>query len=470
MIYAQLDPHADNFIPDAEGNYMENLGLSFWSSFSLNNPYFSYEESVKPWLGEELVLTKASPDLLDPFVVLAEVGDKTEALKTIENLEKEFAGSKGSLQKERYKGVDIYIVTDPVNMAAAYFKGYAILSTLAEPIKQIIDVGSGDAVSLSQNKEFKKLESNFQESDRLLMVSLRLADVLQATTSSLGAGPQLFVKQLNLPENVLLGLGFWSQSEGLQIKTYLSTAHFESFAEIEPHLQAKIPSNAIAFYEGKNFASLASEFMGQVEINDKSVGWASGPYALTLLPQTGDKKSAFGLIMDIGDDTLAQAKLREAEPIVVGGLAALGISGDKEFRDGKIDDLSTRYINLQSGIKMDLNYIVSDGYAFFATSPEGLKMLLDTHRGNTAGLIDDDGFVTTFSQTTVPRQIGYFYLQTEAFSKLFAPVAVGTVSEDIPKGFLEQVLSPFQNLGVSIYNTGSGDFLTKIFLKFKPSE
>jgi len=49
-------------------------------------------------------------------------------------------------------------------------------------------------------------------------------------------------------------------------------------------------------------------------------------------------------------------------------------------------------------------------------------------------------------------------------------VPVGNVAEEIPKGFLEQVLSPFENLGVSVYNTGSGDFLTKIFLKFKPSE
>jgi hypothetical protein len=47
---------------------------------------------------------------------------------------------------------------------------------------------------------------------------------------------------------------------------------------------------------------------------------------------------------------------------------------------------------------------------------------------------------------------------------------VGTVSEEVPKGFLEQVFSPFQNMGISIYNTGTGDFLTKIFLKFKSSE
>lgn len=86
MIYVRLDVSDKSTDSASELPSFTEMTDLFWKGFANQNPFFSFEEDIKPWLGEELVLAKASPDLVDPFVILAEVGNQSEALKTVEKL------------------------------------------------------------------------------------------------------------------------------------------------------------------------------------------------------------------------------------------------------------------------------------------------------------------------------------------------------------------------------------------------
>ncbi|GEM_PF-6490832 len=474
MIYIQLDPQAGDIIPSEDGGYLETLGSVFWSSFSFSNPWFSYEDDVKPWLGDEVVLTKASSDQLDPFVLLAEVGDKQKALETVEKMEEKMAGGEGEVNTVRYKGVDVYQVEDPVMISGCYYKGYVIMSTKIENVKNIIDVGNGDAPAIDGVKQFKKLSDNLSDGEnRSLLVALRLREALEATTSTLGVSSQLFVKRLDFPEEMMLGLGIWPETEGLEIKTYLGTARLESLKNIEEsHLSGTMPQDAIIYYEGEDFASVVSEFFGNVDVNEKALSWASGSYAASLIPQSGDKKSAIALAIEVEDEELAKAKIREAEPVLIGSLASLGITGDLEFKDGEASGVATRYVSFSEGVAMDLNYAVSGDKLLFATSKSALETLLDVDASNIASLADNDDFAETLSKTKASRQIGFLFLQTSGLTDLLSPTVVGDIAteEEIPQGFIAQALAPFSSLGISLHNTGKGDFLTDMYLKFKSSE
>jgi len=471
MMYIQMNPDAGDIIPSDDGSYLENLGAVFWSSFSLNNPWFSFEDDVKPWLGDQVVLTKASPDLLDPFVLIAEVGDKSEALRTVEGLQDKFSDGSTSLSKERYKGVDIYQLEDQVMMSGCYFKGYIVLSSQIESVKEIIRVGSGDESSLAGTKQFKKLSENLtaDDQDLSLLVSLRLRQVLETTASALGIKTQLLVKRLDFPDEMLFCLAMWPQESGLQLKTYLGSARFEGMSGSEIHMQNTVPRDIIAYFEGENITSLLREFADDVQINEDALTWAKGSYAVSLIPQSGDRISALTLAIEVADEELAAAKIREAEPVLLGSLASIGITGDTEFKDGEINNISTRYANFDSGIRMNLNYALIDNKLIFATSPEAMSSMIEVNSGNVASLADNQDFDIALAKTQASRQTAFAFLQTEGLGEIFAPTAVGDLAEneEVPPGFIAQVLSPFSNLGISVYNTGKGDFLTDMYLNFK---
>lgn len=471
MMYIQMNPEAGDIIPSDDGSYLENLGAVFWSSFSLNNPWFSFEDDIKPWLGDEVVLTKASPDLLDPFVLIAEVGDKSEALQTIKDLEDKFSDGSTALNKERYKGVDIYQLEDQVMMSGCYFKGYIVLSSQIESVKEIIRVGSGDEKSLAATKQFKKLSENLTKDDQdlSLLVSLRLRQVLETTASELGVKAQLLVKRLDFPDEMLFGLAMWPQESGLHLKTYLGSARFEGMKGSEIHMQDTMPRDTIAYFEGENITSLLREFFGDVQINEEALAWAEGSYAVGLIPQSGDRISALALVIEVADQEFAAAKIREAEPILIAGMASVGVSGDTEFKDGEVDGVRTRYANFDAGIRMDLNYALVDNKLIFSTAPEAMKSLIDVNSDNVTSLAANQDFDIALAKTQALRQTAFVFLQTESLGEIFSPTAVGDLAEDeeVPPGFIAQVLSPFSNLGISVYNTGKGDFLTDMYLNFK---
>ncbi len=475
MLYVELDPTSNNLSPDSEGEgYLKGLGGLFWQSFSSNNPFFSYEDDVQPWIGEELVLMKKSPDLLDPFIILAEVGDKKIALDTVERLKEKFGDGENATESQRYKGIEIFAVDQPVPVAACYLKGYVVISASVESVKEIIDVSGGEVDSLSQDKYFQDLQKNLDNENLSMLVSLRLRQALEATTSTLGVSEQLFAKQLNFPPEMLLGIAMWQEDGGIRLATHVATARLESLPEAKPHLEYAVPSTAIAYYEGRNFAALLTEFAGNdLAINFDSLSWLSESYIISLLPQSGTRRSAFGLVIEVDNDETAWRQLREAEPLIIAGLTRLGISGEGEFQDGDIEGQATRYISLTEGIKMNLNYTVLDNKIIITTSPDALSMMLDANEGNTSSVADDELFAGVVEKVSAPQQVGFFYVNTDAlgeFSKTAETDEINILPDESLEeqpGFIESLLEPFAGMGLSAQNTGTGSFLTEIYLPYK---
>lgn len=472
MIYVRLSTAEQSGEPVSDLPAAADLADMFWKGFANQNPFFSYEDDIKPWLGEELVLAKASPDLVDPFVVLAEVGNKSEALETVEKLKGKMGHQGGELVQERYKGVDLYHLKGLFNMAGGYVKGYLVLSTSLKGVKEIIDVSNGDTPSLASNADFRNLNRNLANKDNRLVVALKLKEALEATTAALGTTERLMVKQLNLPPELRLGLAIRPEGQDLRLEAYVGSGLIANWETMSPKLLNSAPQNALAYFEGKDLARVIINWAGQdMSISPESLNWLTGEYAIAWLPRE-EKKSSLGLILEIGDDDVARAKMRAAEPALVSVLDRWGIKGGGEFRDGTAAGIASRYASFNEGLKMDINYAVTDHKIFLATSQEGLSDLLDTAKGNRLSLQESAVFDELLKKIQGGDLVSLLFLNSAAITAWLGPKAADATGDDPAEpapasDFLNQILAPYQGLGLAIKKTEAGALIADIYLPAK---
>ncbi|MFC1721934.1 hypothetical protein ACFL0Z_03400 [Patescibacteria group bacterium] len=58
-------------------------------------------------------------------------------------------------------------------------------------------------------------------------------------------------------------------------------------------------------------------------------------------------------------------------------------------------------------------------------------------------------------------------MNTEKIGSILGDQELPLPESERSQGFLEGVFAPFSGLGMSMFNTGKGDFLTNTFLRFK---
>ncbi len=465
MIYLRMDTAEKEGGETTTLPAFSDLTNLFWKGFANQNPFFSYEEDIKPWLGDELVLAKASPDLVDPFVVLAKVGNQGEALKTVEKLKGKMGDQGGELVTERYKGVELYNLKGLFNMAGGYVKGYLVLSTSLKGVKEAVDVSNGDAKSLAQNSEFRNLNKNLKNKDNRLVVALKIKEALEATTSSLGTSERLMVKQLNLSLELMLGVALRYEGADLRLQTYLGSGLVANWEAMNTGLLSSAPQNALAYYEGKDLARLIIEWAGQnLSISPESLNWLTGEYAVVWLPRD-EKKSSFGLVMEIADDEVARAKMQAAEPALTAALSRWGVTGASDFRDGETNGVASRYANFTEGLAMDINYAVVDHKIVLATSQSGLSDLLDTIKGNRLSLQESPLVDGILKKIQGGEMVALFFLNSDS---LIAWLGDQTKTEESgTTGFISQILEPYQGLGLTIKKNEGGAMMTEMYLPAK---
>lgn len=446
-----------------------DLTTMFWKGFANQNPFFSYEEDIKSWLGDELVLAKASPDLADPFVVLAAVGNQGEALKTVEKLKGKMGDQGGELTTERYKGVELYNLKGLFSLAGGYVKGYLVLATSLKSVKEIIDVSNGDAKSLAQNSEFRNLNKNLKNKDNRLLVSLKLKEALEATTSSLGTAERLMVKQFNLSPDLLLGVALRYEGQDLRLQTYLGSGLVANWETMNPRLLGSAPQNALAYYEGKDLARLIIDWAGQnLNISPESLNWLTGEYAVVWLPRD-EKKSSFGLILEVADNDVARAKMQAAEPALELALSRWGVTGASEFRDGETNGVASRYANFTEGLAMDINYTVVDNKIVLATSQVGLSEMLDTIQGNCLSLQESSVVDGILKKIQGGDMVSLLFLNSDSLTAWLGDQTTTDESgqSTTTTSFLSQILTPYQGLGLVIKKNEGGALLSEMYLPAK---
>lgn len=471
MIYVRFDTSEKKDSGQMSRLAMGDLADQFWKSFANQNPYFSYEEDIRSWLGNELVLAKASPDLVDPFVVFAEVGDQKEAVQTIKKLKERMGGRGGELAKETYKGVDIYNLKGLFNMSGGYIKGYFVLSTNPKSVKDVVDVAVGDKKSLDQNSEFRNLKQNLKNKNNRFLVALALKEALEATTASLGTTERLMVKQLDLPKKLMLGVAIRNEGADLRLQTYLGSALIANWETASTKLMSSVPQEALAYFEGRNLARVLISWVSQdMDLNPESLNWLTGEYAAVWLPRE-DKKSSLGMIIEVADQDVAQIKMKAAEPALILALNKLGIKGAGDFRDATTNQMPSRYASFNEGLAMDINYAVLDNKIIIATSQSGLSDLMDAARGNRLSLQESivvDGIMNEIQGGDI---VSLLFLNSESISSWLGEAGLSETEEktgqQISASFLSEMLEPYYGLGLAVKKSLSGAMETDIYLPAK---
>ncbi len=413
-------------------------------------------------------MAKASPDLVDPFVVLAKVGNQGEALKTVEKLKGKMGNQAGELTTERYKGVELYNLKGLFTLAGGYVKGYLVLSTSLKSVREVVDVSNGDTKSLAQNSEFRNLNKNLKNKDNRLLISLKLKETLDATTSSLGTAERLTVKQFNLSPELLLGVALRPEGAGLRLQTYLGSGLVANWEPMSPKLLSSAPQNALAYYEGKDLARLIIDWAGQnLNISPESLNWLTGEYAIVWLPRD-EKRSSFGLVLEVADDEIARAKMQAAEPALSSALGGWGVTGASEFRDGETDGVASRYAAFTEGLAMDINYAVVDNKVVLATSQSGLSELLDTIKGNRLSLQESTVVDGILKKIQGGDMVSWLFLNSDSLITWLGDQATTDESgKSTAPSFLSQILMPYQGLGLTIKKNEGGALMSEIYLPAK---
>ncbi len=471
MMYVRLDTSQADGAASAAVPAFGDLTDQFWKSFANQNPYFSYEEDIRPWLGKELVLAKASADLVDPFVILAEVGDPQAATKTVEKLKTRMGSRGGELAKENYKGVDIYNLEGLFNMSGGYVKGYLVLSTSLKNVKEVIDVGNGDAKALAQRQEFRDLERNLAGPDNRIVVALALKEALEATTASLGTTERLMVKQLNLPKDLLMGVAIKNEGSDLRLQAYLGSGLVANWETASPKLLSSVPDNVLAYFEGKDLARVIINWAGEnLNMGAESLNWLTGEYSFVWLPRT-EKKSSLGLVIEVSDADVARIKMEAAEPALILALNRLGIKGSSEFREAKTNEVPSRYASFTEGLVMDLNYAVLDNKIVLATSQSGLSDLIDAVKGDRRSLKESTVFDNLLGKIKGGDIVSLLFLNAESVSSWLGTnpdqAAADQSENQLSADFLNQILSPYRGLGLAVKKTEAGAMLIDMYLPAK---
>ncbi len=463
MIFVSLENGGNNFLNNESNSFLKKLEDAFWQSFvgSDNSGYVNFEKDIKPWLGREVALVKKSSDMLDPFIVLFHVGSKRKALDAMEDLRGKFVGEDSKPIEERYKGVDLFTIGGEITpLTICYIKGYLVASQSKESVKEIIDVKNGDRSSLARHKEYRTVKNSLRKKDDDVFAVLRIREIMESTTSTLDVASQLFVKRLNLPEDMRLGLSFAEIDGGFRMKTFLNIARFDSVEGTNFEMAEFAPVNSIVYFESTNLANIIQESVPEdVDFNRDIVSWADGPYAVAFLSQEDGKKSAFGLIMKVDDEDVVNVKMKLVEPLIVNAFSKIGVTGGIEFLDGDYKGVNIRYISFESGLGMDLNYAVVSGKLLAATSKEAMYEMIDVARGDVTNINDNEEFKSTLRLMDVKNANSMLFINPQNFLKF---VKQGEFSEGIEgrKGILDMMLEPFNGIGLVTSNVGKAGLMT----------